>query len=511
MGRLRSRQVPLCLLEKVHSVNHAISENRKLSAALDYAARGWRVIPVHDVVSGACSCQKGHNCGSAGKHPRIAKWQIDCTTDADKIRIWWRKTPHANVGIVMGGPERLVALDIDPKSGGFDSLAALADLPVTLTSRTGSGGEHRIFRAPDEWDLNLVGNTAGVIGAGLDIRAEGGQIVAPPSVSGFGVYEWVDESVPVAPLPFWLFRLAQGEPEPEPAPRPPIQISTSSVVDRARKYVARIDGAVSGSKGHPTTFKVAIALVRGFNLSTETALMLLREYNERCQPKWTDRDLRHKIKQAAEKSRAQWGYLLVDRRPPIVEDTAAAYARSQAVLREREREADSHESPEEQPEIPVAADEGGIPEIVVTLDLPEMVQQACEALARLEVYQRARRLVCVARGQYGLETHAIGRGYLVELLTQAARWIKIAPLKDADMNLPEKFKVVVDGVECKRVLIPPPPNVVLALCDRTMWPHVRELDALAEVPFTRPDGSVCFADAYDAPTKTLLMEVAHAV
>lgn len=478
------------MLQEVHPVTALPSTNAALDAALSYAARGWRVIPLHDVARGVCSCSRGSACGSGGKHPRIPKWPDDASTDPTVLARWWKSWPNANVGLVMGGASRLVALDIDPRHGGDDSLASLADMPDTLTARTGSGGEHRIFRVPDGLDIDLLSNSASVVGPGLDLRTTGGQIVAAPSRTLSGSYEWVDLDAKIADLPHWLYRLSLAEPEPDPAPRPPIQISTSNIVDRARKYVSRIDGAMSGSRGHPTTFKVAIALVRGFNLSHETALMLLREYNERCRPKWKESDLRHKVNEAATKSRAEWGYLLRDRKPARQEDTGTAY-----------RDAFAGEpNPEPEPE----AD--GRPEILVSLDLPKMVDQACRALASLEVYQRARRLVCVARGQYGIETHAIGRGYLVELLTVAARWVKIAPIKDADANLPEHMKLIVDGVECKRVFVPPPANVVLAICDRTVWPHLREIEALAEVPYARSDGSTCFVAGYDAPTKCLLME-----
>lgn len=469
------------------------SVNEYLSAALDYAARGWRVIPLHDVAKGACSCNRGAGCSSGGKHPRVSKWPTEATTDPAVIQRWWKTWPSANVGLAMGGESRLVALDIDPRHGGNDSLDSLADLPPTLTARTGSGGEHRIFVVPQDLDMDGLSNSASVIGPGLDLRTTGGQIVASPSRSATGSYSWVDIAAPIADLPHWLYKLALAEPEPDPAPRPAVNISTSSTVDRARKYIARIDGAVDGQGGHPRTFKVAIALVRGFNLSNETALMLLREFNERCRPKWKESDLRHKINDASTKSRAQWGYLLTDRRKPtaVVEDTSAAYMASQ-------RAPEPEQEPESAPD--------GRPEIFVTLDLPGMVEQACRAIAALEVYQRARRLVSVARGQYGLETHAIGRGYLVELLTVAAKWIKIAPLKDADINLRQSAKVIVDGVECKRVEVQPPPSVVLAMCDRTTWPHVREIEALAEVPYTRADGEPCFVAGYDAPTKCLLME-----
>jgi len=74
--------------------------------------------------------------------------------------------------------------------------------------------------------------------------------------------------------------------------------SASEVFERARKYLARVPGAVSGSGGHNATFRAACVLVLGFGLSQDEALRLLSEWNEKCQPPWTDRELLHKVTQA---------------------------------------------------------------------------------------------------------------------------------------------------------------------------------------------------------------------
>ena len=72
----------------------------------------------------------------------------------------------------------------------------------------------------------------------------------------------------------------------------------TDVLERARKYVSRMDAAVSGSGGHTATFKVAVALIHGFALAWAEAWALLIEYNERCQPRWSLKELEHKMKQA---------------------------------------------------------------------------------------------------------------------------------------------------------------------------------------------------------------------
>ena len=71
-----------------------------------------------------------------------------------------------------------------------------------------------------------------------------------------------------------------------------------SVVDRAAAYLAKIPPAVSGESGHDTTFHAACVLVRDFDLSIEDALPILAEWNDRCSPPWSDRELLHKLSDA---------------------------------------------------------------------------------------------------------------------------------------------------------------------------------------------------------------------
>ena len=68
-----------------------------------YAAAGIPVFPLHWVKQdGNCSCRQGAMCTAKGKHPRIKNWNEEATTDPEKIKSWWSKTPSANIGIPMG-------------------------------------------------------------------------------------------------------------------------------------------------------------------------------------------------------------------------------------------------------------------------------------------------------------------------------------------------------------------------------------------------------------------------
>jgi hypothetical protein len=84
-----------------------------------------------------------------------------------------------------------------------------------------------------------------------------------------------------------------------------------TIYERARRYVAAMPAAVSGENGHNATFAVSCALVKGFNLSVDESRPLLAEYNGRCAPAWSDRDLEHKLKQADKTSDPEpRGYLI---------------------------------------------------------------------------------------------------------------------------------------------------------------------------------------------------------
>src|SRR5260221_6684672 len=94
-----------------------------LVAALEYAQRGWPVLPLHGIRDGACTCGNP-KCDKPGKHPRIksGKEHSEATTDPDRIRTWWERWPDANVGIRTGVASGLIALDEDPRHGGENSL-----------------------------------------------------------------------------------------------------------------------------------------------------------------------------------------------------------------------------------------------------------------------------------------------------------------------------------------------------------------------------------------------------
>lgn len=183
----------------------------ELGAALELGALGWSIVPVHGVVGDRCDCGNP-DCPSLGKHPHVS-W-TDALTEAarpDEIEDWWQRWPDANVGVVTGWVSAIVVVDVDPRHGGNETLAVLeADhepLPETVASATGGGGRHLYFAHPP----HLVPTRP--LAAGVDLRGEGGIVVAPPSRHASGLhYEWLQNHGPterlLSPLPPWLDRLA---------------------------------------------------------------------------------------------------------------------------------------------------------------------------------------------------------------------------------------------------------------------------------------------------------------
>jgi len=162
--------------------------------ALAYLAKGYSVIPLR----------------VGDKRPAISwsEYQKRKPTE-DEVKGWWAQWPDANIALVTGAVSGLWVLDVDVKGGakGGESLAELerkhGPLPATLSAETWSGGRHYYFRFSEP-----VGNKTGVM-PGLDVRGDGGYIVAPPSAVSGKTYRWLNDA-PMSEAPSWLTTLVKA-------------------------------------------------------------------------------------------------------------------------------------------------------------------------------------------------------------------------------------------------------------------------------------------------------------
>lgn len=164
-----------------------MSQSEMLTAALEYAAWGWPVLPL---IPG-------------GKVPGTAHGVHDATTDPERIRQWWGANPSANIGIAAGQRSGLMVLDVDPRNGGDDSwarlTAACGQPPDTPQALTAGGGEHYLFC----YDPAIRSTK---LADGVDLLADGRYFVAYPSQVNGRAYAWEassdpSEGVVPAPLP----------------------------------------------------------------------------------------------------------------------------------------------------------------------------------------------------------------------------------------------------------------------------------------------------------------------
>jgi hypothetical protein len=226
-----------------------IERGSTLVAANNYAARGWKVFPVR------------------GKIP-LVQWQQEATLDRTKILEWWgEKWPDAGVAVVTGNG--LVVLDVDAGHGGLDTLGTLfagyPDLGDTPVVRTGGGGLHFYFSTTVE-----LRNKTGVL-TGIDVRGDGGYVVAPPSPHASGKnYEWEVESDTLFPWPF-DYRFHKAEPAPT---------------------IVEGEGIPAGNRNSMLTSLAGSMRRRGMG-ELAIRMALLTENEEQCKPPLPESEIKH--------------------------------------------------------------------------------------------------------------------------------------------------------------------------------------------------------------------------
>jgi hypothetical protein len=226
-----------------------------LAAALTYANRGWPVFPV------------------TGKAPLTEHGFKDATLDEEQILAWWQRHPAAGVAIATGAVSGVLVVDVDAQKGGAGTwkrlVAEHGKVPSTAATLTGGGGSHLLFQHPGD-----VPSSTGKLGDHVDVRADGGYAILPPSVHENGrTYKWMQtvEKAGLAEPPAWLIELARDR-------------------RNGRPSMAPIDEVIPEGRRRAAMLTVAGKLKRA-GLTGEEILPTLRELNRRCRPPLDEAEL----------------------------------------------------------------------------------------------------------------------------------------------------------------------------------------------------------------------------
>lgn len=235
-----------------------------IGSALGLARRGLHVFP----------------CLPRDKRPATEHGCKDATVDREIIRQWWRSEPRYNVAVATGAVSKIFAIDVD----GLDAECELrrleaehGELPPTVEAIT-ARGRHLYFWMPDA----PLRNSAGKIAPGIDVRADGGYVLTPPSIHPSGrAYAWsVDCAKAFAAPPLWLLaKIAEPNGNGSKPPTPPAEW---------RDLVET--GAAEGSRDSTLT-RLAGHLLRR-RIDPFVALTLLQSWNDtRCTPPLPEADI----------------------------------------------------------------------------------------------------------------------------------------------------------------------------------------------------------------------------
>lgn len=254
-------------------------------AALRYAEAGWAVVPLRP----------------RGKAPACRGGSRAASRDLGTVRAWWEAGPSRNVGVACGAASGgLVVIDVDvDEATGEDGMATLSSweaefgaLPETACAVTGRGGMHLYYRAADP-----VRNSA-CKELGIDVRGEGGFVVAPPSVHPSGaLYEWAKPpwECPVAEADARVtefLRFAQGKGS------LPGSAAPGTGGGAARSVRFELPAVVGQGSRDDTLFRYAASLqARGLS-DDEIADEVARANAERCMPPLPAADVRRIVASA---------------------------------------------------------------------------------------------------------------------------------------------------------------------------------------------------------------------
>ena len=229
---------------------------KTVDAALDYLRRGWSVIPID----------------AASKRPLIAwaAYQRKRATPAE-VRDWYARTPDAGVGIVTGQISQLVVVDFDG-----EAVGKLAEWPETYEVTTPRGVHRYYLIGPDDRARTGVS----MFGKGVDVRGEGGYVIAPPTERhDGGSYELVNDTEPL-----WRPGRLVASPLVESSPASPFEAMELPPEDDGELWVARalVNGASEG--GRNDMLARLVGYFAGKGLDQDVTLVQMLQWGARCVP-----------------------------------------------------------------------------------------------------------------------------------------------------------------------------------------------------------------------------------
>lgn len=253
--------------------------------ALKYAARGWHVFPVKH----------------KDKAPLTRTGFKEATVSEDQIRKWWQQWPDANIGIATGTISGILVVDIDPRNRGDEEIELLAIengwWVDTKTVKTGGNGTHYYFKC--ETAFACVNG----LWDGVDIKADGGYVVAPPSITE-NKYVWIEpeENYELQPVPEWIIEELQKR---RRSVKPPAGVEEDGVFTLAE---GQRDNGLTKFAGtlrrHSCDFEEMLNSLLGYNL-------------RHCKPPLPEKDVARIARSISEKPA---GNLPVANRPLTYEE-----------------------------------------------------------------------------------------------------------------------------------------------------------------------------------------------
>jgi len=434
-----------------------------------YTQIGFRVFPCHGVKNDrSCTCGK-QGCANIGKHPACKNGLKDATGDFGVAAKLFDCREDLNIGIATGAESGIFVIDIDGDKGGNESFARLQQLhgalPTGWSVLTGNG-QHHYFKHPS-FKVSSNSNTFGKDFPGVDIRGDGGYVIAPPSRHRTGKeYSFASDDIdlPQDAPEAWLELLKPKE------NKPPEQNLTTITSELSREEVEDMLSFLDPDMGHDDWLHVGMALHHsGFSMQI---------WNN-----WSQRGRKYNPKDCI----SRWNKFKRDGGITIATLVKMAKGRgweSKKCAESNCKEADGEDS------LPVIVMEGGGISVEATKGEEVLISSGAE------IYQRGYCLVrpvvkdveAARKNRTKIaQLIAVGKTYLVDQLCQRAIWKRRGQ----------------SGIITK--INPPDKLAELILGRKGHW-NFKEVVGVITTPTLRPDGSLLCKAGYDPETRLILFE-----